>query len=205
MKFRRILSILCALSLTAGALCGCASETADATEAVAAEATSGDAQSGMQINSDATYVQVQSIDGTSVTAVVGTVGMGGMSQPQGDGQQEAPSGTPSADGGGQPSGESGSQPSDMPSGESGSQPSGGDNAQAGGPGGQGFTAGDETITFTIDDATVVTLADGTTGTIDDIAVDDILMLTLDDGNVALSVAIQQTFDAAAPASTDAVG
>lgn len=210
MKLKRYLSLFCVLSLVTVTLFGCSSQSTETTVAQAsagnAQATSGDARGDFQPDSDMTYVQVQSIDDATITAVVGTFGKGDMSMPSGDDSQEAPSGTPSADAeqpAEQPSTDSGEQPADMPSGENGEQPSGDGSNNA--PGGQGFTAGDETITFTIDDATAITLADGATGTIDDIAVDDVLAITLDDNNVALSVMIQQAFGADAAATTDAAG
>lgn len=222
MKSMRFVSILCVVSMIAATLCGCSSNSAESVVTVttagdALPATAGDAQPASagdaQPASDATYAQVQSIDGTSITALVGTFG-GDMSMPSGDEQQgDSPSGTPSVGDGDQsadiPSGDEqqGDAPSGTPSVGDGDQsadmPSG--DGQTGGRGGQGFTAGDETIVFTIGDSTVITLADGTTGTIDDIAVDDVLMLTLDDDNVALTVAVQQVFDDVAPTSTDAVG
>jgi len=214
MKLIRFVSILCVVSLAAASLFGCSSKSA---ESVVTVATAGDAlpatAGNAQPASNATYAQVQGIDGASITAIVGTFG-GGMSMPSGDDSQSMPSGTPSSDSGDQsadmPSGDNsqGDAPSGTPSSDSTDQsadmPSG--DGQTGGRGGQGFTAGDETITFTIGDSTVITLADGTTGTIDDIAVGDVLMLTLDDDNVAETVAIQQVFDAAsAPATADAAG
>jgi hypothetical protein len=54
----------------------------------------------------------------------------------------------------------------------------------------GFTAGTETLTFTVDSATVITLVDGTTGTIDSIAVGDVLAITLSSANVAETITIQ---------------
>ncbi len=220
MKFVRFVSILCVVSLAAGALAGCTSQAA---ESVVTVSTSGDAlpasAGNAQPASDATYVQVQSIDGTSITALVGTLGNGDAGMPQGDApsgdgeaQAEAPSGTPSSDNGGQqaempsgtPASDNGGQQAEAPSGTPSSD-GGGQQAEMPSGGGRGFTAGDETITFTIGDSTAITLADGTTGTIDDIAIDDVLALTLDDDSVALSVMIQQSFGAEAPTSTEAAG
>jgi hypothetical protein len=112
-----------------------------------------------------------------------------MSMPSGGNGGEAPADMPSGGNGGE-------APSDMPSGDNAAKrlrtcrPATAAGRQAARR--AGFTAGDETITFTIDDSTVVTLADGHTGTIGDIAVDDVLALTLDDSSVALTVTLHQS-------------
>ena len=159
------------------------------------------ATNAAQANTDATYVQVQSIENGAITALVGTMTQPG-GQPNGAGQQGAPSdqsqgsgsapqGTPPA----QPSGDSTQQ------GNSPQQPSG-DNSQQGGqnaPDGQsmggmmGFTAGTETITFSYNEATVVTKQNGleeATAAASDIAVGDILAITLSSDNVASAIVIQ---------------
>jgi len=71
---------------------------------------------------------------------------------------------------------------------------------AGGMGGMmGFTAGTETITFTLGDASVITKQSGldsTTASLTDIAVGDILAITLSSDNVAETVVIQSAGSAA---------
>lgn len=166
------LSVLLAAAL---ALSGCGT-TATATD------TAQETQTAVQtapVDANATYVQVQSMQDGTITAVVGT-----MSQPQtpsGDGTQQ---GTPPAQPSG--SGDSAQQgtPPEMPS---------GDSTQQGNPGMMGFTAGDAVITFNVGDATVVTKQNGpetTDAAIADIEVGDILAVTLSSDNTAETIVIQ---------------
>ena len=154
--------------LTALALAGCSAGTP-----AAAQATAAAEQTATSQTAEATYVQVQSIDNNTITAVIGTMA-------QGMGQQDgsAPQGTPP----------------DQPSGNgSGPQPQGGQ------PGGMGFTAGTETVTFTVSDATAITAQSGPQEqtantavlTLADIAVGDVLAITLSSDNVAQTIVVQQ--------------
>ena len=218
MKLARFLSILCAITLAASALSGCSAQTAAETATQTAAPTAETAGLG---ETEATYVQVQSIDGGTITAIVGTLAQNDANAPQnggqqgtapeqssGDGSGQQPQGTPSQDGSGQqPQGtpsldSSGQQPQGTPSQDGSGQQDGsdGERQQGGAFGGQGFTAGDETITFTVGDATVITLADGSAGTIEDIAADDILAITLGSDNVAETIVVQQTSGAPADMS-----
>lgn len=166
------LSILIAAAL---ALSGCGT-TATATD------TAQETQTAVQtapVDANATYVQVQSIQDGTITAVVGT-----MSQPQMPSDDSAQQGTPPA----QPSGNGDSAqqgtPPEMPS---------GDSMQQGNPGMMGFTAGDAVITFNVGDATVVTKQNGpetADAAITDIAVGDILAVTLSSDNTAETIVIQ---------------
>lgn len=184
-----ILAVAAAVALT-----GCSAGTQNSAEAVASAgnaapvnaASAGNAAPANAAPEDgATFVQVQSIDGNTITAVVGTI-------PQGAGGSEQ-SGAPQ----GQPSGDNdGSQPQGTPA----QQPSGDSQPGGGQPGGMGFTAGDETITFTVGDATVISAQSGpqssttdtTKLTVADIAVGDVLTVTLSSDNVAESIVIQQS-------------
>ena len=189
-----ILAVAAAVALT-----GCSAGTQNSAEAVASAGNAAPANAASAGNAapanaapedGATFVQVQSIDGNTITAVVGTM-------PQGAGGSEqsgAPQGQPSGDiDGSQPQG----TPAQQPSGDS--QPGGG-RAGDGQLGGMGFTAGDETITFTVGDATVISAQSGpqssttdtTKLTVADIAVGDVLAITLSSDNVAESIVIQQS-------------
>jgi len=194
MRKHRAFTILSILSAALLALAGCtAAGGADTAQAASAS------DAARQSQSDATYVQVQRIDGSTVTAVVGTL--------------SSPAGRPDADAqqppqGGQSDSGRQSAPPEQPSGGE-SQPQGtppelpaGDGAQQSGPNGQGmqggmtgFTVGEETITFTISDATSIAKQSGpetAAATAADIAVGDILAVTLSGGNVAETIVIQSS-------------
>ncbi len=179
-KWITLISVLAAVMLAAS---GCSAGTNSATTAQTASASSA-----AQANTDATFVQVQSIENGSITALVGTMTQP-AGQPNGAGQQGAPSDQSQG---------SGSAPQGTPP----AQPSG-DSAQQGGqnppdgqsmPGGMmGFTAGTETITFSYNEATVVTKQNGpdtVTAAASDIAVGDILAITLSSDNVASAIMIR---------------
>ena len=191
MRFRHSFAYLALALVTVLALAGCSAGT----QASAAAATAGNAApatAGNAAADGATYVQVQSIDGSKITAVVGTM-------PQGECGGQQPGASPDSAGGTEQKGSAPEQPSgdnsgSQPEGTPGQQPAG-DNQQSG----MGFTAGDETITFTIDDATKITAqsgpesatTDATTLTLADIAVGDILAITLSSDNVAQTIVVQQ--------------
>ena len=182
------LSVLLAAAL---ALSGCGT-TASSTD------TMQQAQTAVQtasVDATATYVQVQSIQEGTITAVVGTMRQPEM--PSGDNaQQSTPPTQPSG------SGDSAQQgtPPEQPSGSGDSTQQGtppqmpsGDSAQQGGQGVMGFTAGDAVITFNVGDATVVTKQNGpetAQGALSDIAVGDILAVTLSSDNTAETIVIQ---------------
>jgi len=230
MKFRRALAIFFAVAFAMGLLSACAAETTTADEtASASEAAASSSDTTAAAQTNATYVQVQSVDGDTITAVTGTLAQGGMgAQQPGDESGQQAEGTPPE----QPSGnENGQQaegtPSEQPSGDENGQqaegtppeqPSGDENGQqAEGtppeqPSGDGtsqpqgemsgmFTAGDETITFTVSADTVITLADGSAGEITDLAEGDILAVTLDESSTALTITIQSF--GGAPSGMDA--
>ncbi len=177
--------IFCVLLVASFALYGCSSET---TEEATMTSSSNAAMPG--IAADATYVQVQSIDGNTITAIIGTMSqpsgqtVGNAPQGQGD-SSAAPQGTPE-----QPSTDAGTQPD-------GQKPDG----QGGGM--MGFTAGTETLVFTVGDSTVITkqsMNETADAALTDIAVGDILAITLSSDNVAETILIQSTGDAPADAA-----
>ena len=181
------------------AVSGCSAGTSSTATAQTAQTVS--TSNAAQASSDATYVQVQSIENGTITALVGTMAQSG-GQPNSAGQQGNPPAQSSGD-----STQQGTQPAqssgdNTQQGTPPVQPSG-DNTQQGGqsaPDGQGmsggmmgFTAGTETITFTLSDSTLVTKQSGpesATAAASDIAVGDILAVTLSSDNVASAVVIQ---------------
>ena len=105
-KWITLISVLAVVML---AFSGCSAGTSSSTTAQTAQTAS--ASNAAQATSDATYVQVQSIENGTITALVGTMTQPG-GQPNGAGQQgtppdqsqgsgSAPQGTPPA----QPSGD----------------------------------------------------------------------------------------------------
>ncbi|WP_167956119.1 hypothetical protein [Anaerosporobacter faecicola] len=135
-----------------------------------------------QENADSIYAKVQSIDGTTITAIKGNLNT-----------QVAEGGTPPekpADGQA-PSGDSGSAP-EMPA-DGQQAPSGNSGSAPGQPGGTTFVEGTDTITFTITDDTKITvefLQGSQEGTIDDIAVNSVLDITLDENNQATAIIVK---------------
>jgi hypothetical protein len=69
MNDRRVLSILCVVTLAGSALYGCSAQTADETGDTAQATDTAVVQTvdETQTDSDTIYAQVQSIDGTTVT------------------------------------------------------------------------------------------------------------------------------------------
>ena len=178
-RYFKVLSVCCAAALALSALSGCASAGSTTTTV---QTSASNAIQTAAIDSDTTYVQVQSVSGSEITAVIGTMEQP-TGQPGGDNSQQ---GTPPQ----QPGGDNSQQgtPPEMPS---------GDNTQQGGPGGQGgmmnFTASDAVITFSVTDATKITKQNGpeaTEATLSDIAVDDILAVSISSSNVAETIVIQ---------------
>ena len=195
-KIFTLLSILCALTLAVTALAGCSSsstteQVASASNAAPPAMASGSNAAMPVFDENATYVQVQSIDGGSITALVGTMNQPGE-QPNAEGNQAAggstrtaPEGTPA-----QPADNENTQ--GAPSGDKGGQ---------GGPGGQGgmmgFTVGTETITFTVADTATITKltgAESAEALLTDIAAGDILAVTLTTSNVAETIVIVQSIN-----------
>lgn len=159
------------VTLVTGTLAGCSSNSNNSNTNDSAEST--------EISEDATdsesvYAKVQSIDGNSITVIKGelTTEVGGNGTPP-----EKPADSGSTTEGTQPSTD-GNAPTDMPSGA---------------PGGTNFEEGTDTITFTVTNDTTITvefLQGSQDGTIDDIAVNSILELTLDESNNATSIVVK---------------
>ena len=172
-------------------------------------------QPGDQSQQNGSLGQVTQIDGNSITIALASMGEPGGGQngqaPQGnapaDNNGQAPQGNAPADGNGQapqgnpPSGDNGQAPQgNPPSGDNGQAPQG--NPPAGGQG-PSLTLTGETLTFTVDDATQITLSGGrdaqdAVGSLSDISVGSVVTVVLND-SVATSIVIQQTL--AAPAAT----
>ena len=212
MNRKKLIALGSALALLVTLLAGCggssasAAGTADASSA--ASATAG-------ADSDVIYGQIQSISGNTLTLLLGeadqaqmqggSMPSGGGSAPTGSGS--APSGSAPTGGGSAPSGSapSGSAPAGNGSAPAGSadgstppaMPSGsgaadfGANGEAADKGMGGslpytFTAGEETLTLTVPDGLAVTLANGASGTVSDLAANDVLAVTLSSDGVTAS-------------------
>ena len=136
--------------------------------------------------------QITAIDGDQITLAIGTENQGGGSGNMPEASGEVPSGDGS---GTMPSGEvpsgdaSGSMPSGQPSGDasgtkpetSGEVPSGDASGMNGGGMGGGLTLTGEEQTITVSDSTVITIEgtdEDTTGSVSDLAVDDIISVTM---------------------------
>ena len=204
-RYYKVLSLFCAATLALTALYGCTAATTTTEQSTQVSASS--AVQTAAIDADATYVQVQSVNGNEITAVIGTMEQP-TGQPSGDSsQQGTPPEQPSGDSSQQgtppekPSGDSSQQgtPPEMPSGDSTQQgtppemPSG-DSTQQGGQGGMmNFTASDAVITFSVSDATKITKLSGSEtaeAALSDIAADDILAVTISSSNIAETIVIQ---------------
>mgnify|MGYP001004219285 CR=1 FL=1 len=140
-------------------------------------AAMAESQQSTQPQQNGTLGQVTQIDGNAITIALGTMGGPGGQNGQ------AAQGNPPTDSNGQA--------------PQGNAPDGGQ--------GPSLTLTGESLTFTVNDATVITLRGGhdaqdTTGALSDIAVGSILTIVLSD-NVATSISVQQT--PAAPAATTA--
>ena len=150
-------------------------------------------QTDAQPQQNGTFGQVTQIDGNSVTLALASMGGPGGGQ-----NGQAPQGNAPADANGQAP--QGNAPTDANGkAQQGNPPSGG---QA-----PSLTLTGETITFTVDDATQITLRGGrdaqnATGSLADIQVGTILMVTLN-GNVATAISVQQTPAASAETTAPA--
>ena len=150
--------------------------------------------------------QVTAVEGNSVTLVLGELAEmpaaeaptvdGSSEAPTGGGSGEAPTGEAPAGGG------SGEAPTgDAPAGSgSGEAPTG--EAPAGGGAMSGFTAGDESVTITITDATVITvegMGESAAGTVSDITVGSILEVVFGDDNTVTSITVRNIMGGGASA------
>ncbi len=192
---KSVLAMMCSAALV---MAGCGT-----TAAVSSTASSSTDYSNQTITG-----KVTAIDGNSVTVQIGT-----MSEDQRGG--EAPSGSAAPDGEA-PSMPEGSAAPDGQNGGPGGAQQGGDHkqedgtsgatssadtetgatssaapdGQGGGMGGQTFTAGDATATFDLSSATITSTDTTDAKSVSDIAVDDVIILTVGDNNTVTAVAIQ---------------
>jgi hypothetical protein len=172
---KKLLVLGLSATLVTSTLTGCSSNSknsnSNSTDSVESTEISENAT-----NSKSVYAKVQSIDGNSITAIKGelTTEVGGNGTPP-DIEKPDDNGSPSE--GMQPSTDGNAQ-GNMPSGA---------------PGGTKFEEGTDTITFTVTNDTTITvefLQGSQDGTIDDIAVNSILELTLDENNNATSIVVK---------------
>lgn len=201
-RYTKLFAGICAGGMALSMLVACSDSSSSSTSVVSSTATA---------SAGALTVQVESVDGDTVTAVVGelqqlTMGEGGgMGEggtppdmadgeaPSDMGEMQVPDGEAPSDMG-EMQAPDGEVPSDMgemqaPDGEA---PSGGQ------PGGSGssmneFVAGDETITFTIDDSTTITvefLQGSQEGTAESIVVGAVLTVTLNSSSVAEEIVVK---------------
>ncbi|MBP8640334.1 MAG: hypothetical protein KBI01_05475 [Oscillospiraceae bacterium] len=145
--------------------------------------------------------QVTTIDGNSVTLLLGELTENEMAgapadggeAPSGDGTP--PSGAPSGDGtppSGAPSG-GGTPPSDTPSGDTASGEAQSAQLPSGGCAMPSFTVGTDSTTITITDSTAITIegmGEGIEGTIADITVDSILEVCFGDDNTVSTIIVK---------------
>ena len=217
------ISAALALALFSGCGTSATSATQQSSSAATSQAASAAAgQQGndnRKTASDETAAQVKSVSGNTITALKGELG-GGPGNGNGD-MKSPPSG--GTNGAGASSGNgNGNNPPAQPSGAangssgSGSSSAGGNNPPAqpsgnaapksggaggtppsgkgGGPGGSTFTAGTDTVTFSISDSTKITVESGKNGTKDgtvsDITAGSVITYTLGDDNVAKTVTVK---------------
>ncbi len=193
-NMKKLFSVLLVVMVASMLLYGCGQSTDENAES---QGTDG----------DTTAVQVAAIDGNTLTVTVGELNEPSQVSPSqvSDGDGNAKGGPQGADPGDKPDvsdseKDPGDRPEGMPSEVSNSEnrpedmPEGtpGEGGRGGGPNGF-FTAGQESIQITLTDATKITIASQgkeTEGTAEDISQGDVLLVTLDDENQALTVSIQ---------------
>jgi hypothetical protein len=193
---------------------------------ILAGAATAESGQGSQPQENGTLGQVTQIDGNTITIALASMGGPDGQMPQGnppsdssgqtpqdnpssDSSGQAPQGTPPADSSGQtPQGNPPSDSSDQapqgtpPADSSGQAPQGNPPADGQGRGfGGSLTLTGETLTFTVTDATQITLRGGrgaqdTQGALSDIQVGSVVTVVLD-GEVAASIAVRQMSTATA--------
>lgn len=185
----RITAILCVLALSTGLFSGCGrgagSSAASSVESVSSESDI----------SNVLTVQVQSVDGNTVTAVKGEIEQQDLGT-----QPDMPPG-----GGGTPPDGAAGAPPEMPAGDGGTPPDGAGaspempagGAPGNGPGASGammqFVEGAETITFAITDATTITvefLQGSQEGSVESIVTGAVLEITLDKSSNATDIVVK---------------
>ena len=231
MKLKKTLSILCGTSMIFVLLAGCGSNATNADTAAGSSAVSSSA-AGKSSGDSEIIGQVQSVDGNTVTLLLGELsgpgkGQGG-NRPTGNpsGADNSSAQPPSGEPIGQPSGSQQSDhqaATDQSSGMSDTRPempAGSGSSSSGSDSGktmsgtrqhmaQSFTAGTETASVTLTDSTVIQIesASGKTdGTKDDITVGSVLIVTEGTDGTASSVIIlniRQEGDSASNTDTGA--
>ncbi len=221
MKNKKLASILC-LALTASVLMSGCSSTSSGTSSSSESASVQDdaASEEEEEESDAVTAQITSIDGSTITATVGTLT---TAEPGDSEVPEKPEGTDSSsddsastesapekpaddDSSASDSNAStksapekpaddGSSASDSSSTETPPEKPNGDGEAPDGqkPGGSTFEAGTETITFTVTDGTAITvefLQGSQEGTLEDLAENQVIEVTLDDDNQATALTVK---------------
>lgn len=196
----RTITLFCSIVMIAALFVACSSNSSS----VISSTTSISTVSTVPFLSNMVIVQVESFEGSVVTAVVGELSEDQGDAPDGEKPPEIPSGVTSIgeEGGVPPDGMggeaqgSGDGPPEVPSNNmdaSGQLPDG-EPPEGGTPGRQGsgmqFVAGNETITFGITAATAITMQDGQDGTIDSIAVGTVLEVTLDNNGDAAVITVR---------------
>lgn len=172
MKWKKLLALGCVAVMMVSSMTACQGND----DAVATEESVVATEESTQAENQTLTVQVTAVEGDSIIAEIGTLVEAEMG--------EAPSGMPEGEA---PSGEAGEKP-EKPEGEA---QSGG--APGGMPGGSSFEGSGETITFTLTEATVVTLEflqGSDEGTTEDIVLGTVLEVTLDEQNNAVSVIVK---------------
>ena len=140
-----------------------------------------------------TFGQVTQIDGNTITLALASMGGPGGQMPQGnppDGNGQTQQDNPPSDGSGQ-------APQGNPPDGNGQNPQGNPPSDGQGSGfGGSLTLTGETISFTVSDATQITLRGGsgaqdTQGTLSDIQVGSVITVVLD-GETAATITVRQT-------------
>lgn len=200
-----VLSILSAAIL---ALSGCGAAAGG--EVASGSVSAGNAAQQTQLN-DAVYVQVQSIEGDTVTALIGTMtestGQPENAQGKQDGAQQGAPQMPAGDGTQsgappeQPANERGSDQQNTRQSPDNGAMSGGQTPQGRQGGRLAFTAGDAVLLFQVSESTIVTRQNGpktTEAALSDLAAGDILALTLSGDNTAETIVILSMNDSFDP-------
>lgn len=177
-------------AVCAALLGGCAGNGQSTSQSASQSIADGTALHGTTVT-----VQVQSIEGDAVTAVLGEYSRPEMGVVPSDGMPEgkAPSGS-------MPVGEAGGTPPEQPAGDGGAPkaPNGeapsGNMPEGGGRGGV-FTAGEETVTFILPEGVSIQMEQGpetAEGSISDLAEGSVLEVTFDGDGAVTAVTIKQT-------------
>lgn len=195
MKTYKYFALICA-AVVAAASTGCSNNSANSGSTGSSVTSTNDtshttSEAGTEdVKQSESYktVKVTAVDGNTITADEGDIVSGGAPGQPGDGSDKPegePPAKPDGDNSGDAPDQSGSGAPDKPDGEAGSAP--------GGMGGSTFEASGSSMTFTVTDDTKISvefLQGSSDGTIDDIAVGSVLVVTLNDDGTAASVVVK---------------